>query len=146
MNQPTILQCNAGENYTYSYSKTGDAPLLSAEIPQQALLNSNLVEMKPGDSSSMRSDWSRSDSPPPEPELIQVVNPFDSFLWLKVDLTILLLCWSWCILTMAIFNDALYILVFLWYCLAISVWALFLTNYFEIKEIDILHYTYLYLW
>ena len=65
------FQSNGKDGYTYSYSTTGDAPIQNQGLGH-VQFNSNLAEMKPGDSSSMRSDWSRTSSPPPEPELIQV--------------------------------------------------------------------------
>ncbi len=56
------------DNYNYSYAKTGAGPLPGNCV----VTHSNLADLKPGDASSMRSDWSRTSSPPPEPELIQV--------------------------------------------------------------------------
>ncbi len=70
------------QRYTYSYSKLGDSPrdLLHAGRPAE---NGGAVVfggsgggtqefLQPGDTFSVRSDWSRSSSPPPPEDIIQV--------------------------------------------------------------------------
>jgi len=61
---------NKKQDYNYAYAKTTETP--STPVLRNGGTEYNrLAELRPGDMSSVRSDWSRSSSPPPQPELIQ---------------------------------------------------------------------------
>jgi hypothetical protein len=78
-----LQQDSRNQRYTYSYSKLGDSPrdLLHSGRPAE---NGGAVVfgggsgggtqdfLQPGDTFSVRSDWSRSSSPPPPEDIIQV--------------------------------------------------------------------------
>ena len=62
-----LAQVNNVDKYSYKYSKVVDTPA-TPDINKKT----NLSELEAGEDYSMRSNWSRSSSPPPNPELIQV--------------------------------------------------------------------------
>ena len=95
MMNPLMLyqQESRNQRYTYSYSKLGDSPrdlpsprplalengaiTANSVIRQPAAVipeggGGGLEYLQPGDTCSMRSDWSRTSSPPPTEEIIQV--------------------------------------------------------------------------